>query len=85
MQESFALIARLATLLTRLTGKDQELGGAVVDEFTEEKGRQVYVLSGLCRGLWWRNADLGSNSLSEQIRKVPGVCPLFAEIIHFKL
>ena len=35
--------------------------------------------------IWWCNADLGSNSLSEQVRKDSGVCPLFAENVHFVL
>ena len=35
--------------------------------------------------VWWCNADLGSNSLSEQVRKDSGVCPLFAEIVNFTL
>jgi hypothetical protein len=37
------------------------------------------------KGEWWCNADLGSNSLLQQVRKVSGVCPLFAEIVCFTL
>ena len=37
------------------------------------------------KGIWWCNADLGSNSLLQQVRKVSGVCPLFAEIVRFIL
>jgi hypothetical protein len=41
--------------------------------------------SSRAKGEWWCNADLGSNSLSEQVRKDSGVCPLFAENVCFVL
>ncbi len=43
------------------------------------KGPEIF------RALLYGSADLGSNSLSEQVRKDSGVCTLFAEIVCFVL
>ena len=45
----------------------------------------MYVLGGLCQGIWWWNADLGSNSLTVQVRNPEGVCPPFAKFGYFVL
>lgn len=65
---------------TPLSMLDTELGAETeldtLERFTNEKGRQLHVVSGLYRVVWWWNADSGSNSLSQQVGAVSGVCPL---------